>query len=194
MSHVNAQTGEYSCGLYLTLCQTFLVGSSEQALADVLRAHQEELDRHGNGGLAELVLEAFPIHRLLRISRIYTTISLTGLGQAMGHPYASDLTRTECALVSEISKGSVQASIDKQTGIVTFSADNMGGQSTATLSASLARHLEQAMATSDRLRSLHADVISKRKFVARSLMNHHTTTGGGSVVESTYGYSDVYLE
>jgi hypothetical protein len=197
VNRVDSHSGqEFSCHAYKSIATAFTDGGVDGAdqLTAVIEQHREALLEHGNLGLAELVQDAFPVRRLINASRTYATISLEGLARSMGAPYQDNVNLTEIVLVAEIEKGTIRATIDKRADMVTFFSDDMQQQESGAVAQALVMHLQQAMATSTVLRSMHGDILSKRAFLSRAMASMQSSQSNSSVAAGSEGFAEVYLE
>ncbi|CAE7561845.1 csn3, partial [Symbiodinium microadriaticum] len=66
MSRVDSQAGSYECKTYKAISRAFCEGISLGDLSKEVESGKEDLEKHFNFGLAQLVLDAYPIRRLLQ--------------------------------------------------------------------------------------------------------------------------------
>lgn len=196
-NRIDAQhNSEYNCDAYKAIANSFTDGGVDGAkvLSQIIAQHQDTLAAHGNLGLAELLVEAYPIRRLIDASRIYASISLEGLARSMGDPFTDNVPLTEATVVAEIDKGTLCATIDKRSNIVIFSSDDLRQQEAGAIAQTLLLHLQQAVDTSAALRGMHSDILTKRAFLSRAMANAQSSQVSSSVVSGGDGYAEVYLE
>ncbi|GMF65007.1 unnamed protein product [Phytophthora lilii] len=180
---------ENHCTAYADLVNAFVVEKDLASVLEVVTKNEELFVQEDNFGLVKQVVQAFKQRKLLQLTRTYATIELTEIATAAGIS-SSDAVAAEKMLLELISKGQMDAVIDKQKAMVRFVLENEDGgayqdevQGEATRK--LQEEMEKLVMVASQLRYMDVELVTSAKFQSRlqkdkdrrSRLNMHNQQG-----------------
>eukprot|EP00602_Paraphysomonas_sp_CaronLab_P005366 CAMPEP_0185020714 /NCGR_PEP_ID=MMETSP1103-20130426/3351_1 /TAXON_ID=36769 /ORGANISM="Paraphysomonas bandaiensis, Strain Caron Lab Isolate" /LENGTH=226 /DNA_ID=CAMNT_0027551783 /DNA_START=668 /DNA_END=1348 /DNA_ORIENTATION=+ len=176
--------------IYTNIAKAFEANDKER-LADVVKEGAADLRKDSNFGLAKQVVSALTSRRLINISRTYATITLEGIARALEIPEDS----VEAEVLRLNRQGQIRARINPQTSMVEFLEPDTAVSTDVICQ--LQSALCQSAAATEKLRDLHANVLTHPLIVSRAVSNSQhagsVAAAGPGVMMRDDGYAEEYL-
>lgn len=175
--------------VYIDIVSGFVDGNHE-AIERAIQSGKAALMEDGNLGLAKLVLTRLSRFKLLKLTKVYSSIPLHRVQIICGF---ESVEAVENAMVRMVATGEIRAKIDKASAMVYFvdSEDDYDSSDSrheltpgrdnrdADLRRIMGEKLEEAMRMSDKLQALQQRLLSSKSYVMKAAPRAGTKEGAG---------------
>ena len=141
-----------------------------------------------NTGLAKQAVEALHTHRILKISKAYMSLTIDKLTTLVNGDFTNE--RMTRKLLAMNQQGILISKINSSTGVVRFQDLTSNYEDSVDLLASMTVQLKNFGELSDKLRSLHNEVIIS----PRLLKNALTTAGKDNIGSVSAVDHDIFVD
>jgi len=152
------------CVPYFALSDAYKTRSGEQ-LGKVAKIHEAAFAADGNSGLLALVVKSLVKRNVQRLTQTYLTLSLADIASAVH--MQGGAAEAEKQVVCMIEAGEIFASISQRDGMVSFHDVGTDQYSSVAMAAQLDGEIREAMAMSDRVRSVDEAVKCDKTYLAK---------------------------
>ena len=198
MSRIHKQSEPYSSVLYQNICDEF-ISDNYSALNSLLNEEQNkhQLSADGNLGLTKQVIESFFLSRIVKLSSIYSTITLERILRYVNKNISESDQRYRNVYEIEVKlrelflQKRIYGFIDHSNNMVTFLNERDGrarlNEHEPDTLEILQENMKTAMSTYSSLQLMQQDVVQSNKLIDIVLNNHlsSATATGSSIRDSS---------